>query len=116
MKVEVFCLLCCLAYGFAAEISKNEDISIQPVESSSVNQEVLKPLTRKARLIGGVGIGGFVAGGVAGIGIGGFKGLGGYGGPGIYGPGYGGYGGYGGGYGGGMYYKNCLYLFFNCVA
>lgn len=76
MKVEIVVLVCCLAVSFAAEV-QNTLTNIEPVEVVDYNAS-LKPLNRKARLIGGIGgIGG--VGIVGGIGIvgGGIKGFGG---------------------------------------
>ena len=66
MKVKVLIFVCCLSVSFAAEI----------VDDKTIN-EPLKPLNRKARLIGLGGIGGAgIIGGIAIVG-GGVKGFGG---------------------------------------
>lgn len=81
MKVEILVLLCCAAVSFAAEV-QNTLANIEPAQIVDYN-ESLQPLTRKARLIGGLGgIGGIGGVGiVGGIGIvgGGIKGFGGQG-------------------------------------
>lgn len=84
MKVEILVFVCCaVAASFAAEV-QNTLANIEPIQIVDTN-ESLKPLTRKARLIGGIGgIGG--VGIVGGIGIvgGGVKGFGLGGGPGDF--------------------------------
>lgn len=83
MKVEILVFVCCAVAASFAEV-QNTLANIEPVQIVDSN-ESLKPLTRKARLIGGIGgIGG--VGIVGGIGIvgGGVKGFGLGGGPGDF--------------------------------
>lgn len=75
MKVEIIVLICCLAVSYAEE-SRKTQLEVDAVHGLE-STDSIKPLTRKARLIGGIGgIGG--VGIVGGIGIvgGGTKGLG----------------------------------------
>lgn len=81
MKVEIIFLVCAIALSYAAEVPT----TLTDIEATNAVQvsDSTRPLTRKARLIGGIGgIGG--VGIVGGIGIvgGGVKGFGLGGGPG----------------------------------
>lgn len=67
MKIEVIILLCYLSVSFAVDI-RNSIVDGQPISALEKN-ESFKPLNRKARLIGGVGIVGGI--GLIGAGFGG---------------------------------------------
>lgn len=94
----MFLLMCILSLGYALEQTNRH------IDTTDGTEDSLKPLTRKARLIGGLGVGLF--GGVVGAGVGA---VGPYGAGGQYG-GYNNHGGnYGGGYGSYGSYSNYNY-------